>query len=54
MHGRGIWFTLCETEHLDRTIAGCRYDTQSGARYRRGDGFGNGSDGGGEDLGCGT
>ena len=53
MQGRGVRFALCEAEHLDRAIAGCRYNTYGGARYLRGDRFGDRVDGGGEDFGGG-
>jgi hypothetical protein len=44
---------LCEAEHLDRAIAGCRYDTQGGARYLSWDCVGDRADGGDEDFGGG-
>jgi hypothetical protein len=51
MHGRGVWFALCQAQHLDGAITGCRYDTQGGAKYLSWDRCGNGADGGGEDFG---
>ena len=52
--GAGSGSRCARPNACDRTIAGCRYDAEDGAGYaERERPASNGSDGGGEDFGCG-